>query len=160
MTLPLPTFTELWGLVKARLIADSVLTDLLYGNGHIYKEGDDYGSPDGDESAPWGRLVIAPATSLWPQGDAPGMLKPVAFMVRAECNDFKAPNYDSQVALEGLQAEVQRLLDGWAPDPATMGVTKVAFPVYLQRIIEPRMMWDEVRKLHFMTVEYRCEVIT
>ena len=160
MTYKLPTTTELWNVIKARLLADPVIQKLLYGPGHIFKEGEDYGEPEGDESSPWSRLVIAPAMSLWPQADAPGMLNPIAFIVRAECNNFQAPNFDKQLALEGLHKQVQTLLDGWAPDPASMGTTKVAFPIFLQRIIEPRLMWDEQRKLNFMTVEYRTEVIT
>jgi hypothetical protein len=160
MTYAMPSFTQFWNLVKGRLTVDAMLLTLLYGPKHVYKEGEDYSQPEGPEGKPWCRLVIAPTMSLWPQADAPGMLKPVAFIVRAECNNFLDPNYDKQAALEGLHAQVKMLLDGWAPDPASMGTTKIAFPVFLQRIIEPRLMWDDQRKLNFMTAEYRCEVIT
>jgi len=157
---PMISTTGLWQQLKARLLADATLQTLLYGIGHVYVETDDYGSPERAEGLPWARIVIAPATGLWDSPDAPGLLHHQAFIVRAECNKFSGAGYDPQLALEGLHQQVLALLDNHTPDPLPGVATRVAFPIFLQRMIEPRLLWDDARQLYFMTAEYRCEVTT
>ncbi len=158
MLRPAPQMVGLWDQIKAKLADDPTLQDLLYGAGHVYLEGEDYSRPERDEGVPWGRLVVVPALSLWPQADAPGPFQPVAFLIRAEVNRFNASGYSFQRALEGLQLQAKALLDNWVPEPIPNVVTRVSFPIFLQRIMEPRPLWDDVRKLHFTSTEYRMEV--
>jgi hypothetical protein len=144
--------------LKARLLADATVLDLLYNRQAVYVEGEDYSKPEGPDAEPWTRLVIVPAQSLWPDDGAPGLVVPKAFVLRAECNNFTAPQFNPQLALEGLLAAAQLSLQGYVP-PAVVGFdTKVVFPIYLQRVMEPRILWYDIAKVWFLSVEYRMEV--
>lgn len=150
--------TPLWDQIKQRLINDPVVQDLLYGPGHVYLEAEDYSRPERDEGVPWMRLVVAPAMSLWPEDGAPGPTQQVAFIVRAECNRFDQIGYDHQLALEAVQQAVQNCLQHYVPPPVAGCNTWVVFPLFMQRMIEPRLLWDDLRQVFFLTSEYRCEV--
>ncbi len=158
MSYPPVETSRLWKQIRDYLDADATMIDLLYGSGHVYVEADDYALPEGEEGAPWVRVVIAPAGPLWPHDEAPGLLTRRSFIVRAECNKFDGPGYDHQLALEGVQSRIKLLLDGYVPDPIVGVATRVAFPIYYYRVIEPRILWDEMRRLYFLTTEYRTEL--
>lgn len=155
---PPVTTSHLWPLIKAQIADDATIQDLLYGTGHVYTEAEDYSLPEGNEGEPWIRIVIAPAASLWSFFDTPGLLTPCAFIVRAECTKFDGPGYDHQLALEAVLARVQVLLDQFVPEPVVGISTRVAFPIYHHRVLEPRILWDEGRRLYFLTSEYRMEL--
>lgn len=158
MTFPPIVTSHIWTQLKTLLAGDAVMEDLLYGPGHIYTETEDYAEPEGEEGVPWIRVVIAPAGSLWPMLDAPGMFVPRSFIVKTECNKFDGPGFDHQLALEAVQARIHTLLSGYVP-PTLPGIaTRVAFPIFHHRVIEPRILWDEIRRVYFLTSEYRTEL--
>lgn len=158
MTYPPIVTSHIWRQLKERLEADATLVDLLYGAGHIYTETEDYSLPEAGEGVPWMRVVIAPAGSLWPQDETIGSIVRRSFIVRTECAKFDGPGYDHQLALEAVQGRIQLLLAGYVP-PTLPGIaTRVAFPIYHHRVIEPRILWDDMRRLYFLTSEYRTEL--
>ena len=120
----------------------------------VYLVDDDYEAPEGTESAPWGRIVILPATIPWEVVEDPGGLKRIQYLVRVEFNDFKATGYSVRASLEETHMEVHGLLHNWVP--TGLASMTIAIPTY--RYSRPSaMLWDATRNLWFQSAEYRTE---
>lgn len=145
-----------WAALATRLASSSTLTAALGGAGRVYRATDDYSAPEGPADAPWGRVVVVPATVPWPQvSDAWGP-RGVPFLVRAEVNDFHATGYDPLVPLEAAHVEIAAQLHGWTPVVPGLVVT---LPVFQWRPPEPLARFDPERGLWYLSTDWRVEVI-
>lgn len=145
---------EFWDALKTRLDTTRMRA-LLGGAGRIYKATEDFADAEGPESGPWARLVIIPASTIWPVITAPGYARRVAWMLRAEVNNFSGGNFDPIRTLEGVHDEAYKLLEYWTP----AGFDDLLVVVHVYRAASPQSMpfWDEPRMLWLMSAEYRME---
>lgn len=145
---------EVWTNMKARLSSAGIL-DLLRGP-HVYQTSDDYSDPEGLARQDWGRLVIAPADTLWPEAsNAPNETRQVSCLVRAEVNK-PAPTYNPAFKLEAIQAEVFVLLRGWCPAPFTHVMVALPFYQWMPPQLVPQ--WDPDRKVWWTSSHWRAEI--
>lgn len=152
-------YDAFWAAVKARL-STSRMNRVLYGTrtgggSRVYRNTDDYEEPEGNESAPWGRVVIIPATTLWHPQDVPGETRKTAFVVRAEFNNYRALNYEATADLEAAQEEVYNLLEEWLP--TSLNGVFVAFNIYRQSAPQAMPFYDDLRGVWWSSAEYRFE---
>ena len=148
-------YNELWQATKARLL--TAKKQRMLGPGKVYLEGEDYTLPEGPDTRPWGRLVVVPAATLWPNrsmGMAP--TRGLPFIVRAELSNFKAPNWSPQVAIDAINEEIEQRLVGW--HPTTFDRINVVIPIYLYAGAQSRPMWDDKRQVHWTSAHFRTEV--
>lgn len=133
--------------------------NLLGGSGRIRKVTDEMNPVEDGEEVVWGRVVLVPTQTLWPQPFVEGETRKVAFLVRAECHAPRGePNFDAGRLLEAVQAEAYTLLQGWTPAPFVNAM--VALPVYRQEAPQPLPLWDDTRGLWYTSSQYRTEFVS
>lgn len=148
-------YSEFWQAVKAQL--NTALMQQILNGGKVYLQGEDYSTPEGPEGSLWGRVVVVPAQTAWPNTEADmGPTREVPFLVRAEFSDFTRPGYDVQVSLDAAQDEAENQLIGWVP--TGLPRITVVVPIYLQNSREVYPFWDDDRGLHFNSAQFRTEV--
>jgi hypothetical protein len=149
--------SDLWDGVRTR-VNSAMMQTVLGGAARVYVEGEDYGDAEGPESAPWGRVVIVPASTLWDDIDDPSDLRRIAFLIRAEFNDFRGAGYRPGVSLEAAQAEAYNQLYRWTPALTTYRAVVVALPFYRWTRPQPLPLWDEERALWWTSSQWRTQV--
>jgi hypothetical protein len=148
---------EFWDALRVRLGSNATLNNVLGGANRVYRVTDDFSKPeDARDTVPWGRVVVVPSDTLWPQPDFPGQTKTASWLTRVEFNDFSAANYSVDVSMDAALAAVDALLVGWLPTGFTHVL--VAMPVY--RYNSPRSLaqWNETDGVWWKSTEYRTEV--
>lgn len=150
-SLRLATF---WNTLKSRLSTQEILN--ILNGGKVYKATDDFSHDEREDNQPWGRLVIVPATTLWPTSDVSAGYRGFNFLIRAEMRVPNSTANDPLQPLEGLQSRVYELLEGWMPTPAQVGVV-LRQAVTRYGPTEPMPDWDDERDMWLVRSEWRCE---
>lgn len=148
-------YHELWLRVKERLSTPRMLS-LLQG-GKVYLEGENYSQPEvADETKVWGRLVLVPTSTLWPEDPGIGPMRRLGFLTRAEVHSNNDPAYFPQQTLDAIQDEVLVQLREYVvpKQKYIMG----ARAIWQHRPPQPLPLWDDIRGLWFTSSEYRLEV--
>lgn len=147
-----------WAAVAARLSTPEALR--ILGGGRVYRATEEeVGTPVAGSTVPWGRLVLVPTQTMWPEEEIASAYRRVGFLVRAEMNDFRpAPpaTYDVARPLERLQQIAFEQLAGWLPAPATVGVV-LRQALYRGRAPQGMPEWDGDREMWWISSEWRCE---
>lgn len=124
----------------------------------VYSLMDDYGKPEGLETEPWGRVVVVPADVISsPPMDAEYM--PLVFLVRAEFNNFRLNGFNPHKSLGTMMDEAYVLLQHWRPPAVETKRAHVAQPIYLTRPPQGMPLWDDERRLHMLSAEYRTSAV-
>lgn len=145
-------YTELWRRLKQELSTEDML--VVLGGGKVYIEGEDYGEPEGKVGELWGRMVIVPSQTAWPDTNAPGPITQLSFIVRSEVTgNFSRPGFIPSANLEAQQVIVYSQLDGFLP--TDLLYLRVAMPLFLQRVPQPLPLWDDPRQIWFTSSEWR-----
>lgn len=143
----------LWQAVRTRLNSGDVLGVLLGGKNWIVWE--DYSAPEGDLSKAWGRQIVKPVETMWPAAEVETSYRGVNFLVVSEMWWYRT-GYNPATALERLQQLDFMLLQGWAPTGLNGVLVRQA--LYRYRGPQQTPMWDEDRRIWWLSSEYRCEV--
>lgn len=148
-------YHELLNGIRTRVNSDK-MKRILGGNTRVYLEYEDYSDSEDAEDLPWGRLVIAPTSNLWPEVVAPDFFWKFGALFRAEFNNFQRTGYSTHVSLEAALAEVRDRMFNWVPAPFVY--VKVGFPFFMHQPPQPIPQWDDRRNLYWMSSTYRTEV--
>lgn len=147
-------YWEIWETLKTRL--NSARMQAVLQGGKVYIEGQNYSAPEKSEALPWGRLVIVPSQTLWPDESGVGPTRSVPFLTRAEFNTIPDPGFNVQKSLDAIQDECAVLLEGYILP--VMAYAQAATPVWLSRPPQPLPLWDDTRGLYLTSAEWRTEV--
>lgn len=156
-------YTELWNAIKVRLDTArmrKILTDNknLTDPARIYLVNDEYDTPEAPIDTLWGRLVLVPTQTAWPDDGAPGLTTKLSFLTRGEVNgSFIRKGYSHQTTLDAIQTEVYDQLYNWTPPD--MEFIAVRYPFFLNRQPQPMPLWDDTRQLYFTSAEWRTELV-
>lgn len=143
-----------WAAVKAQL-STARMDAILGGAGRVYLVTDDYAAPEGAESSAWGRVVVVPTMTLWPEAEGGETYRwPVGWLVRAEAHD-PGGRYDPNVALEAAQDEAAQRLHGWLP--GAFSAAMIAEPVQRWSRPQPLPLWDATRGLWYNSAGFRTQ---
>lgn len=148
-------YHELLNAIRNRVNSDK-MKRILGGNTRVYLGYEDFSDPEDSEDLPWGRLVIQPTSTLWPETAAPGYFWKFGLLFRAEFNNFQRTGYSTHVSLEAALAEVQERMFQWVPAP--MVYIQVGFPFFMHQPPQPAPMWDDRRNVYMLSSTYRTEV--
>lgn len=145
---------EIWDHLRTLLPSTRMLS-ILQG-GKVYIEGDNYTTPEGAETAFWGRLIIVPSARMWEDQVGTGKTQSMSFLTRAECHPNWVVGTRPDKMLAGIQDEAYKLLDGYVLPRLTyvMG----ALPLWQARPPQPLPLWDEERGVYFSSAEWRTEL--
>lgn len=149
--------------IRDRLNADSALTQSLRtdltanaARNRVYLNDQDYTAPEGVETRPWGRVVIVPVTPAGGGGQTPrGEPREIAFLIRAEVNNFPNASYSVAQHLEAIQIEVVRSLRNF--EPAGLSHVQMYFRLWLSIAHEPTAYFDDTRLVWFNSSEWRFQ---
>lgn len=151
-----PRLYELWELLRTRLSTPTMMN--ILNNGGIYVPGDNMPTEEGDRSAPWGRLVVAPVVPAFPTGDEQlGRHRLVPFLVRVDYNRPAGARWDVLEWIEAAHAETFRLLQAWLPDTA-MKYATMEFPLHREGAPMPAPLWDEQGAVWYVSALYHAFV--
>lgn len=158
MTLVLTGF---WDAMRTR-IETAEMQEMLGGAGRVYVPSDghdDILEVEGGPGEQWGRIIILPRETLWPQTDEPGAWQNVAFLPSVQFNDFRAPGYDVGLAIARVHQELYARLDNWVPDPQPDDIV-VTVPVWRHGSPPVSPIFDQERNLWLSNAEYRCQAVS
>lgn len=141
-----------WEALKARLSTNRMAA-ILGGPGRVYLVTDQYPAQEGSLDRAWGRVVIVPTNTLWPEGASAAELRwPLGWLVRADIHD-PGGGYPFLRALEAAQDEAVSQLQGWTPPPFANAM--IAEDISRWKRHEPLPLWDEARKVWYNSAGYR-----
>lgn len=152
---------EFWVAMKTR-VDSPLMQEILGGRGRVYVPSDppdDVREVEGQPNEPWGRIIMMPRETLWPQTDVPGDWQNVPWLASVQFNDFRAKGYDVGVAVGAAHRELFNRLDGWVPDPQPTQVT-ILLPVWRNGSPPVFPRHDQGRRLWLSNAEYRTQAVS
>jgi hypothetical protein len=149
--------SEFWDAMQERLDTRR-MREILGGRGRVYKMTDEVKDIEAEPTEPWGRILMMPRTTLWPQQDEPGDWKNVAWLMSVQFNAFRARGYDVDIPIAAAHEELRVLLDNWVPDPQPSSVL-IAVPVWRTGTPPVHPVFDQGRNLWLSNAEYRTQVV-
>jgi hypothetical protein len=148
---------ELWAAIQTR-VNSRRMQEILGGRERVYRPTDDVKEIEAEPSEPWGRIIMLPASTLWPQTDEPGAWQNVAWLMSVQFNDFRASGYNVDIAVAAAHEEAFQRLDNFVPAPQPERVV-VVVPVWREGSPPSSAVYDRERRLWMSNAQYRTQVI-